>query len=182
LRANFRSNGKNCGEEERVNVAEAKRPKRPGKTASGSRINMGILPELLGYMLRQSQLLVYQDFHVSMGEENIRPAQFSILEIVHKNPGIRPSDVSTSLGISRANLVPLLSELEGKGWMIRKGDRLDGRAQALHLSRAGITQLIKLHGIVLPHEDRLAANLGPVGREILLRLLHILVGDAAGKI
>jgi DNA-binding MarR family transcriptional regulator len=148
---------------------------------SGSRINMGILPELLGYMLRQSQLLVYQDFHLAMGEENIRPAQFSILEIVHKNPGVRPSDVSTSLGISRANLVPLLSELEGKGWMIRKGDRRDGRAQALHLSRSGVAQLIKLHGLVLPHEDRLAACLGPVGRDILLRLLHALVGGAAGK-
>jgi DNA-binding MarR family transcriptional regulator len=170
-------------DEQRPKKAPAKPPaKKPGKTGHNSAgINMGVLPELMGYMLRQCQLLVYQDFHHAIGEENIRPPQFSILEIVNNNPGIRPSDVSTSLGISRANLVPLLSELEGKGWIMRKGDRHDGRAQALHLTRSGIAQIARLHDLVLPHEDRLAARLGPVGRDILLKLLHALSGEAPSK-
>ena len=157
-----------------------KAPATPGVIENSPQIDMGVLPNLMGYMLRQAQLLVYQDFHQSVSDANVRPPQFSILEIVDRNPGIRPSDVSTALGISRANLVPLLSELEMLGWLLRKGDKTDGRAQALHLTKAGIAQLETLHKVVLPHEDRLAARLGPVGRDILLKLLRALVTGEDG--
>ncbi len=136
---------------------------------------MGVLPNLMGYMLRQAQLLVYQDFHHSVAGPGIRPPQFSILEVVNRNPGLRPSDVATALGISRANLVPLLTDLEALGWLRRADDETDGRAQALHLTALGLTQLEALRAMIMPHEDRLAARLGPVGREILLKLLHALV-------
>lgn len=147
----------------------------PGKTQTGPEIDMGVLPSLMGYMLRQAQLLVYQDFHLHVTDPNIRPPQFSILEVVNRNAGIRPSDVAGALGISRANLVPLLSELEGLGWLRRAGDKTDGRAQALHVTKTGLAQLERLHGLIMPHEDRLAERLGPVGREILLKLLRALV-------
>lgn len=147
----------------------------PGATATTPQIDMGVLPLLMGYMLRQAQLLVYQDFHQTVVEPSIRPPQFSILEVVNRNPGLRPSDVATALGISRANLVPLLSELEALGWLLRVDDKTDGRAQALHLTPLGLTQLQTLHTMIMPHEDRLAERLGPVGREILLKLLRALV-------
>jgi DNA-binding MarR family transcriptional regulator len=144
------------------------------------KIDMGVLPGLMGYMLRQSQLLVYQDFHQAVAAENIRPPQFSIMELVGRNPGLRPSDVSTSLAISRANLVPLLADLEARGWISRGDDKHDGRAHSLHLSRAGAAKLARLHELILPHEDRLAARLGPTGRDELLKLLTALIttGDA----
>ncbi len=145
----------------------------PNRTADT--IDMGVLPGLMGYMLRQSQLLVYQDFHHAVAAENIRPPQFSIMEIVGRNPGLRPSDVSTSLGISRANLVPLLADLETRGWIARRDDKHDGRAHSLHLSRAGMAKLARLHELIMPHEDRLAARLGAAGRGELLKLLTALV-------
>lgn len=165
-------------------MAEVKRSRRkasipPGATANSTDIDMGVLPELMGYMLRQAQLLVYQDFHHAVGDLSIRPPQFSILELVNRNPGVRPSDVSAAIGVSRANLVPLLSELETLGWLSRKGDKTDGRAQALHLTKQGAAQLERLHKIVLPHEERLAQRLGPVGRDILLKLLRALASGTS---
>ncbi len=136
---------------------------------------MGVMPHLMGFMLRQAQMLVYQDFHQSVGEPAIRPPQFGILEVVHLNPGIRPSDVALALGISRANLVPLLAELAAQGWLTRDEDKKDGRAQVLNLTEKGENERKRLHGLILPHEDRLAARLGPKGREQLLALLHALV-------
>jgi DNA-binding MarR family transcriptional regulator len=136
---------------------------------------MGALPGLMGFMLRQAQTLVYHDFHQSVGEPAIRPPQFGILEVVHLNAGIRPSDVASALGISRANLVPLLNELVAQGLVMRDGDKKDGRAQALSLTQAGEAALARLHGLIGPHEDRLAARLGPDGRAQLLALLHALV-------
>jgi DNA-binding MarR family transcriptional regulator len=137
---------------------------------------MGILPSLMGYMLRQGQLCVYQDFFETLADEGIRPPQFSILEMVGRNPGIRPSDIAGAIGIKRANLVPLLAALEQNGWLTRVADAADRRALSLHLTEAGAAKLRHWHMLVVPHEERLAARLGPKGRENLLQLLQNLVG------
>jgi DNA-binding MarR family transcriptional regulator len=142
-------------------------------------IRKGVLPNLLGYMLRQSQLLVYQAFQAAVNDESVRPPQFSILEIISCNPGVRPSDVAASIGVSRANLVPLLAELEKAGFITRSSNREDGRAQALHLTQAGEAQLKRLHDVIITLEDRLAEFLGPDRRETLLQLLHDLNTGAA---
>jgi len=161
-------------------VAQSKNPQPeagdlPGRVASSDGIDMGILPSLMGYMLRQGQLCVYHDFFEQLSDEGIRPPQFSILEVVSHNPGIRPSDVAAAIGVKRANLVPLLSALERQGWLSRHRDAADRRAQALHLTPAGAAKLQYWHSLVVPHEDRLAARLGRQGRETLLRLLQDLV-------
>jgi DNA-binding MarR family transcriptional regulator len=136
---------------------------------------MGILPSLMGYMLRQGQLCIYHDFFETLADEGIRPPQFSILEVVGHNPGIRPSDVAAAIGVKRANLVPLLTALERQGWLSREAAAADRRAQALHLTETGKEKLAHWHGLIRPHEDRLAARLGPNGRETLLNLLQTLV-------
>jgi DNA-binding MarR family transcriptional regulator len=142
-------------------------------------LSKGALPKVIGYMLRQSQLVVYQAFQRAVNDETVRPPQFSILEIISCNPGVRPSDVAASIGVSRANLVPLLAELQKAGFIVRSNDRKDGRAQALHLTPDGEAQLQRLHEVIAKLEDRLAEFLGPGGRETLLQLLHNLNTGAA---
>jgi DNA-binding MarR family transcriptional regulator len=147
----------------------------PGQVESGGGIDMGILPSLMGYMLRQGQLCVYHDFFETLAAENIRPPQFSILEVVSRNPGIRPSDVAAVIGVKRANLVPLVAALEQRGFLSRTSSSGDRRAQALQLTAEGKERLKHWHTLVLPHEDRLAARLGPDGRAQLIKLLQALV-------
>jgi DNA-binding MarR family transcriptional regulator len=156
-------------------ISPADVSERPGQVESGGGIDMGILPSLMGYMLRQGQLCVYHDFFETLAGENIRPPQFSILEVVNRNPGIRPSDVASVIGVKRANLVPLVSALEKRGFLVRSSASGDRRAQSLHLTEEGRARLKHWHTLVLPHEDRLAARLGPDGRAQLVRLLQALV-------
>jgi DNA-binding MarR family transcriptional regulator len=148
---------------------------KPGRVESGAGIDMGILPSLMGYMLRQGQLFVYQDFFQALAEEGIRPPQFSILEVVSRNPGIRPSDVAAVIGVKRANLVPLLAALEQRGLLARAAAAGDRRAQSLNLTPEGEIRLRRWASLILPHEDRLAKRLGPDGRAQLIKLLHALV-------
>ncbi|MDR3520275.1 MAG: MarR family transcriptional regulator [Acidocella sp.] len=148
---------------------------RPGQVESSGGIDMGILPSLMGYMLRQGQLCVYQDFFHILATENIRPPQLSILEVVSRNPGIRPSDVAEAIGIKRANLVPLVTALEKRGFLTRAMAEADRRAQSLHVTPEGAEKLQYWLSIVRPHEDRLAERLGAHGRETLLKLLQTLV-------
>jgi DNA-binding MarR family transcriptional regulator len=148
---------------------------RPGKVESGGGVDMGILPSLMGYMLRQGQLFVYQDFFQSLASEHIRPPQFSICEVVSRNPGIRPSDVAAAIGVKRANLVPLITALEDRGLLTRSSAATDRRAQSLHLTEEGQKRLEHWRSLILPHENRLTQHLGPNGKTALLQLLHDLV-------
>ncbi len=155
--------------------AQTDSAERPGQVESSNGIDMGVLPSLMGYMLRQGHLCVSQDFFQVLESENIRPPQFSILEVVSRNPGIRPSDVAASIGIKRANLVPLVTALEQRGLLTRTSAEADKRAQSLHLTAQGAERLQYWHSVIGPHEDRLAARLGAHGRETLLKLLQNLV-------
>jgi len=148
---------------------------RPGKVESGGGIDMGILPSLMGYMLRQAQLFVYQDFFQTLAAEQIRPPQFSICEVVSRNPGIRPSDVAAAIGVKRANLVPLVAALEERGFLTRASASTDRRAQSLHLTPEGESRLAHWRSLILPHEARLAEKLGPGGKGELVALLQSLV-------
>ncbi len=158
-----------------MKTSPADASERPGQVESGGGIDMGILPSLMGYMLRQGQLCVYHDFFETLAAETIRPPQFSILEVVSRNPGIRPSDVAAVIGVKRANLVPLVSALEKRGFLSRSSSSGDRRAQSLHLTDEGRARLKHWHSLVLPHEDRLAERLGPGGKAQLVKLLHALV-------
>ena len=140
-------------------------------------VDLGLLPERVGYALRRAQVAVFQDFHSSMAALDLRPAQYSVLHVIKHNPGLRPSQVAEALGIKRTNFVPLLGELEGAGLVERKRDPTDGRAITLHLLPEGEALLHKAEHAVRAHERRVAKRLEPGGAEHLLRLLGQLAAD-----
>jgi len=83
--------------------------------AQAQEIDLGPLPHLVGYMLRRAQLAVFQDFWRGYEAFDIRPAQYAVLLVIERNPGLRQSQVSAALNIKRANLVALLDSLESRG-------------------------------------------------------------------
>src|SRR3954447_463222 len=141
-------------------------------------VDLGFLPELLGYRLRRAQVAAFQDFHHSMASLGLRPAQFSVLVLIEQNAGLRSSQIADALGIKRTNLVPLLDELEGKDLIERRRDPDDGRAFRLRLTKEGRALLDAAKRRVRAHERRLAKRLEPGGPDQLLRLLGQLVEGA----
>jgi DNA-binding MarR family transcriptional regulator len=154
--------------------------RRSDAAANGdAAIDLGRLPQVVGYMLRRAQLAAFQDFLRSYAEIDIRPAQYAVLTVIERNPGLRQSQVSTALGIKRANLVALLDSLESRGLAKRVPVATDRRSYALHLTEAGAMLMEKLAEINAAHEKRVTAKIGEVGRRELLRLLHGIV-EAVG--
>ena len=160
----------------------ALRPKRPARrpeTNGDAAINLGRLPQVVGYMLRRAQLAAFQDFLRSYAEVDIRPAQYAVLTVIELNPGLRQSQVSAALGIKRANLVALLDSLESRGFAKRVPVATDRRSYALHLTESGAALMAKLAEINAAHERRVSAKIGENGRRELLRLLKGVV-EAVG--
>src|SRR2546421_11132604 len=83
-------------------------------------VDLGPLPELIGYVLRRAQLVVFQDFFSTFAPFDISPAQFAVLTVIERNPGLTQSQVAAALGIKRTNFVGLLDELERRALAERR--------------------------------------------------------------
>jgi DNA-binding MarR family transcriptional regulator len=135
-------------------------------------INLGHLPDLVGYALRRAQLAVFRDFSKTFSRFNIRPVQYGVLTVIELNPGLKQQDVCLALGIRRANFVTLLNELERRGLAERGPAANDQRANALYLTEKGKTLMRDLRKVNKAHEDRIAAGLSRAKRSLLIQMLN----------
>jgi len=125
----------------------------------GKSIDLGPLPDLIGYVLRRAQLAVFQDFFAAFAPFDIRPAQFSVLTIIERNPGLTQTQVAEALGIKRTNFVGMLDELETRGLAERRQTARDKRSYALYLTADGAALMRKLRPVLKAHEARMVARL-----------------------
>ena len=151
---------------------EARSRRRQPNSGARADVDLGELPFFIGYALRRAQMVVYQDFFRTFAEVRVRPAQFSVLAILERNPGLKQSEVASVLGIKRTNFVVLLNELERRGLAERRPAEGDRRSYALCLTDKGVALLRRLKRMVAVHERRVTAHLGAADRKQLFRLLH----------
>ena len=135
-------------------------------------LDLGPLPELIGYVLRRAQLAVFQDFFQAFAPFRISPAQFSVLTVIERNPGLTQSQVAAALGIKRTNFVGLLDALERRTLAERRQAAQDKRSYALYLTGEGVALMRKLKPVLKAHESRMIARIGEDGRDRLVALLH----------
>lgn len=159
-------------------LRSAKRPRQPrgGRApslhyADSKEVDLGPLPNLIGYAIRQAQIAIFRDFRQSFAKFNIRPIQYGILAVIESNPGLKQSQVCAALGIKRANFVPLLNDLEGRDLAKRRSAK-DQRANALYLTKKGARLMQKFRKINKAHERRVAADLAGEERAQLIQLLN----------
>jgi DNA-binding MarR family transcriptional regulator len=143
-------------------------------------IDLGHLPDLLGYALRQAQLAVFRDFLRSFSRLNIRPVQYGVLSVIEQNPGLKQQDVCLAIGIRRANFVTLLNGLVRRGLARRGPSEHDQRASALYLTNKGLALMRQLRKMNRAHEKRIAAGLGQHERKLLIRTLNRIKLSADG--
>jgi DNA-binding MarR family transcriptional regulator len=135
-------------------------------------IDLGPLPDLIGYVLRRAQLVVFQDFFAAFAPFDIRPAQFSVLTVIERNPGLTQSQVAEALGIKRTNFVGMLDALEARGLTERRQPARDKRSYALYLTAEGAALMRRLKPLIKAHESRMIAKVGEDGRATLIALLR----------
>jgi DNA-binding MarR family transcriptional regulator len=141
-------------------------------------VDLGPLPGLIFHALRRAQIAVFHDFQRAMAADDIRPAQFSVLQVIKHNPGLRQTQVSFALGIKTTNFVPVLDELERRGLAARRPIAGDRRAKGLFLTPRGQDLLARLEQLAGEQEARLLARIGTAGKAQLLGLLHRLTDSA----
>ena len=156
---------------------QAKTTKKPALADAGDpeRLLVGNIPEMddiVGYKLRRAQLGVFQDFIESFAKLKLRPAEFSVLAVIGRRPGLKQSEIAEQLGIKRANFVALMDGLERRGLAERRKSQQDKRSHAVHLTEAGVRFVNRMSDVWDRHEARVVEQLG--GPEEKARLIALL--------
>lgn len=129
------------------------------------------LDGLIGYALRRATNTAMSDFAAAMSDTGLRPGLASILTIVEENPGVRQGVVAEALSIARANMAPLVAELEEQGLIRRLPHATDRRAVAIDLTAKGAAAIRAAKQKILAHEKRTFGKLSEKERARLLELL-----------
>lgn len=125
----------------------------------------------MGYNLRHAHGVQKQRFAAVFGPLGIRPVTLSVLGTIYEHPGITQADLGKKLRIKRANMVPVMAELESRNLIARRPSDNDRRAHVVALTPAGMKLTLKLLELHRRLEEDLARALGLRERDQLLELL-----------
>jgi len=140
--------------------------------AAGARVDLGVLPKLLGYNLRRANQASWRTYVSFIGEGKIRPGLFSLMCLVRANPGIAQIELGTHLGVDKASIVALLDRLERAGLIQRRRSARDRRRQGISLTESGTRELDSLMGQVRQLERHMASRFNRQELDQFLGFLH----------
>jgi DNA-binding MarR family transcriptional regulator len=141
------------------------------------RIALGDLSGNLGYRIRRAQLWVFKDVSRRLAAFDLSPAQFSVLAVIHANPGINQLAIASALDIERAGLGRLVDRLEQQGLVTRTASAVHPRYYVLDLTAAGVKLLGRVRPVIAESEKALAEKLGLKAFQDLLQTLSIFLDD-----
>ncbi len=64
--------------------------------------------------------------------DGIGTAEFDVLHVIRKNPGITQKEICNTLGLDKGAVAKQIFNMENKGYVIRKSNPTDGRSQLLY--------------------------------------------------
>lgn len=135
-------------------------------------VDASFLQTLLGFNARMAALKAIAVFIPRMAPYGLRIVDFSILSIVHHNPGVTSRQLCDTLNLLPPNLVGKIAALEKRGLLLRHPHPQDGRALGLHLTAEGHAMMQEAEEHVSTLEADVAAALTPRERQTLTRLLR----------
>ena len=135
-------------------------------------MSYGLLPQILGYHLRRTQVAIFQHFSRSVAaKEDITPGLFGMLQVIAANPGLGQSRLAETMEVDRSTVVKVVDRLEDRELIMREPSATDRRSHCLRLTDKGRAALRRMEQLVLRHEDEFTKTLSAEERRVLVRLL-----------
>jgi len=135
-------------------------------------IDMAGLDREVCFALRLAQLAVFKDLTTCLKPVALRPAEYTLLAIVHANPGLQQNALGAVLSVQGPNLVTMVDQLEARELILRSPVPNDRRAHALHLTAKGRSLLRQAKTAHAKHQARLNRCLGKADAPDLIAILN----------
>lgn len=141
-------------------------------TAIVEAVDTSYLETLVGYNARMAALTAIGQFVPRMAGYGLRIVDFSILSVIHHNPGITSRQLCDVLNLLPPNLVGKIDALEKRALVRRHPHPLDGRALGLYLTEDGNALMAQAEVTAAELETEVASALTASERRTLIRLLQ----------
>lgn len=125
-----------------------------------------------GFLVRLAQLRIYEAFHAGMARHGLTPTRYSVLALLHDNPGLRPSQIAEALRVKPSNMAPLLAQFEAEGLLERSAHPAERRAVLIRLTASGRALFATIVNPVSRLEAEATAMFSPAERDQLIGLLQ----------
>ena len=135
-------------------------------------VDVSCLRTLLGYNSRRVSLKVIKLFNQRMAAYDLSPVDFSVLSLVHHNPGVTSRQLCSTLSLLPPNLVGKISLMERRDLLMRKPHPDDGRAIGLQLTSAGSRMMQKAEDTATQLELNVSSKLTAAETKTLQWLLQ----------
>ena len=123
-------------------------------TEGEPKLDLGDLPELLGFHLRLAHVAMHRDFTAAMAELDLTQKQCATLRLIGANSGVSQVDLAATLGTDRATMMAVIDRLEERGLVVRRRSTSDRRRQELRLTDKGEKTLSQARRVIAQHEKR----------------------------
>jgi DNA-binding MarR family transcriptional regulator len=137
------------------------------------------MPEHGGFALLLVQLGMEaaRQFAEQLAPLGVEPRHAGMLLRLSANEGKAQQVIGELLGLNPTQMVFLVDELEGRGFVERRRNPADRRSYALYLTPAGRDMLSKVYEAGRIHQARFAASLSESEQEQLTALLRRVARD-----
>ena len=141
-------------------------------TTAVDAVDTRFLQSLLGYNARRAALSIIGVFLERLAVYGLKPVDFSVMSVIHHNPGATSRQLCASLSSLPPNLVGLIQSLESRGLIDRKPHPTDGRAVGLHPTDKGVTLMLQAEVTAFELEIDASSKLTAKQRQTLVQLLQ----------
>ena len=138
-------------------------------------VEVSSLETHLGYWLRIVSNHVSQAFKAKVEQQGVTVAEWVVLRALFDKDGIKPSELSARLGLTRGAVSKLIDRLLAKDLVSVRSDARDGRAQVILLRASGRRLVPKLAALADENDAQAFGHLEQSQRQALLAALEELV-------
>jgi DNA-binding MarR family transcriptional regulator len=131
------------------------------------------LSQITGYQLTRANLMALAAFERDIEKEfELRPVEYTILELVREGQCTTPSQLAKELCITPPSMSVWLDKLTARHLLTRSKSATDGRASQVQLTEVGQKLIAQAHVALLKSEQGLLAVLSAGERIMLLEILQ----------
>lgn len=149
------------------------KPKTPPEQTPFGHLAEARLHHVVGYQLAQATITTTRVFAETIGEVfDLRPVEFTVLTLVHENPGVAAKQLAQALAVTPPNITMWIDKLEKRGLIERERSATDGRAQHIRATPEGAALARQALEQVAAGEQAALESLSIAERAMLIELLN----------
>ena len=128
----------------------------------------------INFILSNAQNAVHNYFKRELQQYDITPSQYALLQCLHAQDGLTPSQLAQALRLDTSSITGVLSRLEKKGLIDRVYNQEDRRSVSIHLREEGETLWAKVDQVIDAANTKITQGLDKEHYEQFLSALAII--------